>query len=66
MPRREGLPDGGTTSFVYEGCDPATGESTPNEFVVPFLIARFVAYDFLLRGTMSEAVSWFEVQGRTA
>lgn len=32
----QGLPEDGWTSFVYQGCDPGTGEKTPNEFIVRF------------------------------
>jgi hypothetical protein len=57
----DGLPEGGWTTLVYQGCDPATGEETPNEFVVPFDTARSVAKEFFRSEQMSEAVSWFEL-----
>jgi hypothetical protein len=57
----EGLPEGGLTTLVYEGCDPGSGEQTPNEFVVPFETARAVAREFLRTGQRAAAVSWFEL-----
>jgi hypothetical protein len=56
-----GLPEGGFATLVYQGCDPGSGEQTPNEFVVPLETARSVAKDFLHSKHMSEAVSWFEL-----
>jgi len=55
----EGLPEDGLTTFVYEGCDPATGEQTPNHFVVPFRTAVDIATEFLKTERRSEAMSWF-------
>jgi hypothetical protein len=57
----QGLPKGGMTTLVYRGCDPATGEVTPNEFVVPFETARAIAREFFRSQRMSESVSWFEL-----
>ncbi|HZL87772.1 MAG TPA: hypothetical protein VFB96_05295 [Pirellulaceae bacterium] len=57
----DGLPEGGFTILVYQGCDPATGEQTPNEFVVPFDTARAIAWEFFRTKGMSAAVSWFEL-----
>jgi hypothetical protein len=57
----KGLPVGGWTLLVYEGCDPGTGEETPNEFVVPFETARAVAREFLHTKKMSPTESWFEL-----
>ena len=51
---------GGTTAFIYEGCDPATGEETPSEFVLPVSTAILIAKEFHLTRTRSSAVSWFE------
>ena len=31
------------TRLVYDGCDPGSGEYTPNEFVIPVSKAREVA-----------------------
>jgi hypothetical protein len=50
-----------TTTFIYEGCDPATGEETPSQFVVPVSKAIDVAKDFHRTGARSSAVSWFEL-----
>jgi len=57
----DGLPKGRLTTLVYHGADPATGEQTPNEFVVPFETARAVAREFFRTQQMSAAVSWFEL-----
>jgi hypothetical protein len=54
------LPPGGTTTFVFEGCDPGYGEETPNEFVVPFATALAVAKEFLRTKQMASWVQWFE------
>jgi hypothetical protein len=56
-----GLPEDGLTVFVYEGCQPGTGEQTPNEFIVPFEIACAVAREFFRTKQMSAAVSWYEL-----
>jgi hypothetical protein len=56
-----GLPERGWTTLVYQGCDPASGEQTPNEFVVPFETALSVAKEFFRTKQMSETVSWFEL-----
>jgi hypothetical protein len=57
----EGLPDGGMTTLVYQGCDPGTGEETPNKFIIPFVTARAVAMEFFHTKRMSEAGPWFEL-----
>ena len=56
-----GLPQDGWTSFVYQGCDPGTGEETPNEFIIPFATACVIAKDFLRSGQRSDAVEWLEL-----
>jgi len=56
-----GLPEGGLTTLVYPGCDPASGEEEPNEFIVPFETARCVAKEFFQSRQMPENVSWFEL-----
>ncbi|WP_157369849.1 hypothetical protein [Zavarzinella formosa] len=56
-----GPPEGGMTTLVYRGCDPASGEVTHNEFIVPFETAHAVAKEFFRSRQMSEAVSWFEL-----
>ena len=56
-----GLPEGGFTTLLYERADPATGEQTPNEFIVPFETARTVAREFFHTLQMSAVVSWFEL-----
>jgi hypothetical protein len=60
----EGLLEGGMTTLVYEGCDPADGEAEPNRFIVPFAKACSVASDFLHELRMSEAESWLDLEGR--
>ena len=57
----DGLPAGGMTRLVYQGADPATGEDTPNEFVVPVELVGEVAAEFFRSQQMSAAVSWFEL-----
>jgi hypothetical protein len=57
----DGLPAGGLTTLVYRGSDPASGEQTPNEFVVPFETARAIAREFFHTKQMPKAASWFEL-----
>jgi hypothetical protein len=57
----DGLPEGGMTTLVFEGCDPGSGEDTPNEFVVPASTACEIAAEFFRTGRMSTHVSWFEL-----
>jgi hypothetical protein len=49
----EGLPDGGMTTLVYDGCAPFSGEDTPNEFIVPFSKAWELAKEFFRTKPMS-------------
>lgn len=49
------------TLFVCPGCDPASGVSTPDAFVLPVEVALKVATDFLVDETRSAAVDWFEL-----
>jgi hypothetical protein len=53
----DGMPDDGSTLFVFEGCDPGYGEETPNDFVIPVGTAVSIAKEFFLRKRMSDAVS---------
>jgi hypothetical protein len=57
----EGLPEDGETTLVFEGCDPASGEPTPNGFVVPFETAASIATEFFRTGGMLDTISWFEL-----
>ena len=57
----EGLPKDGSTTFVFDACDPWTGEDSPNEFIVSLRTACSIGVDFLQRKQMSEAVSWLEL-----
>ena len=53
---------GDSTTFVYEGCDPSSGEDVPNEFVVPFSLVLTVAREFLAATRQKSAsVEWFEL-----
>ena len=56
-----GMPDGGSMRFVFQGCDPADGEDTPNEFVVPLRTAKSIATEFLRSERKARDVSWFEL-----
>jgi hypothetical protein len=47
--------------FVYCGCDPASGEEVPREFVVPFMVALAVATEFLSTRQLPEAARWLEL-----
>ena len=55
------LPVGGATLFVYEGCDPASGESVPNEFLISATMALSIAADFFETQKIPEAASWLEL-----
>ncbi len=56
-----GLPQGGMTTLVFDGCDPGAGEDTPNEFVVPVETAGAIAAEFLRTGQRSAEVEWCEL-----
>lgn len=57
----DGLPEGEMSTLVFDGCDPASGEETPNEFVVTVETAGVVATEFFQSKQMSETVGWFEL-----
>jgi hypothetical protein len=57
----EGMPGGGSMKFVFQGCDPASGEDTPNEFVVTLSTAKSIANEFLRSKRMTGNVSWSEL-----
>ena len=57
----DGLPKGGLTTLVYQGADPASGEVTPNEFIVSFETAHSVAVQFFVSGQRPDVVPWFEL-----
>jgi hypothetical protein len=57
----DGLPQGGSTRFVYQGCDPSAGEDTPNQFIVTTAVASTIAEEFFRTGKMSDAVKWMEL-----
>ena len=55
-----GLPEGGRTTSLYNGCDPGSGEETPNEFILAFQTACRVAAGFLISGGMPERKDYRE------
>ncbi len=57
----DGLPPHAMTKFIYEGCDPAAGEETPNEFIIPFEMASLIAHDFFVDQKRSDEVQWLEL-----
>ncbi len=57
----EDLPKSGNTVLIYYGCDPADGEETPNEFIVPFATLLVVAKEFLQSKKLPESVKWLEL-----
>lgn len=57
----EGLPSEGTTTFVFDGCDPAMGEDVPNDFVVSFDTAVVVAKEFFRTRELPVCCEWFEL-----
>ena len=56
-----GLNEEGTTRLVYEGCDPAAGEETSNQFLIPINAVRDIAIEFFRSKHMSTGVPWFEL-----
>jgi len=50
-----------TVSFVYEGCDPSSGEDVPAEFVLSFSSAVTIAREFYRAQTLPASASWFEL-----
>jgi hypothetical protein len=52
-----GMTDNGSTKLVFDGCDPESGEDTPNVFIVPVRTARSIASEFLRNKQMSNDVS---------
>lgn len=55
------LPPEETTNFVFEGCDPWSGEVVPNEFVLSLAELEAVAKHFLRSQSMSPSHPWFEL-----
>ena len=49
------------TLFVWAGCDPATGEWVPSDFVVPVPVAFAVAHDFFRTRDLPSSAQWFEL-----
>jgi hypothetical protein len=47
--------------FIFKGCDPATGEIVPSEFVVPIDTVNAVALEYFRSGKMSSSEQWFEL-----
>jgi len=56
----DGLPEG-DTRLIYEGADPASGEETSNEFIMPFEIALAIASEFLRTKQMAKNETWYEL-----
>jgi hypothetical protein len=56
-------PDHGrnTTTLVYEGCDPSSGEESPVEFILPVDTAVSLAREFFRTRTRPSGASWFEL-----
>lgn len=50
-----------TTTFVFDGCEPRTGEEEPNEFVMDTRTAFDVAREFLHDPSLPESFEWFEL-----
>ena len=57
----EGLTADGSTTLVYEGCDPGGGVEVSNHFIVPLGRMLLVAIAFYHDGRMSPAEEWFEL-----
>ncbi len=57
----EGLPADGSTRLVFQGCDPGSGEETPNDFILPFPTASSIATEFFLHKRMSSGITWLEL-----
>jgi hypothetical protein len=51
----------GTTTLVYEGCDPYTGDEEPNEFLVPFATTLIVAKHFFRTNAIYSSVQWYSL-----
>jgi hypothetical protein len=54
-------PQGGTTKLLYMGCDPADGEDSPSEFIVPFATIVQIALAFLAEEDPLTLGHWFEL-----
>jgi len=52
---------GKVTTLVYEGCDPASGEDTPGEFILPVDTVVALAREFFRTGARPAGASWFEL-----
>ena len=53
--------EGTFTLFVWDGCDPGTGELIPNEFVLDRSIASRVARQFFSSTVLPQGYEWFEL-----
>jgi hypothetical protein len=56
-----GSPENGATRFVFEGCDPASGESVPTKFVLSVNDAERVLRHFHHSRQMLDRFDWFEL-----
>jgi hypothetical protein len=52
---------GGTTTLLYERCDPSSGEQSPSEFIVSVDAAVSLAREFFRTGSRPSGASWFEL-----
>jgi hypothetical protein len=57
----EGPEKGQTILLRYEGADPASGELTPPQFVLPFATLLDVARSFFRVQSLPASVAWFEL-----
>ncbi len=50
-----------STNFVWEGCDPFSGELVPNRFVIPFSASLSAAQAFYADRSLPDDFLWFEL-----
>ena len=55
------LDPNGMTTFVFDGCDPWTGEDAPNEFVIDNETAFAVATEYMQNPSLPQSFRWFEL-----
>ena len=49
------------TLFVWVGCDPASGEWVPGDFVVPVCTSLAAAREFFRNRSLPSSMQWFEL-----
>jgi hypothetical protein len=57
----ENLPENGTTTMIYMGCDPGDGVETPNSFIIPSTAAVAIAEEFFRTKLVSCSAGWMEL-----